>query len=143
MTDLQKKLNPSIPKAGLIFIAGSMWAGVGIMLMSLAGSWWMKYEGNSVVYLFTGLLSALFIHRYGFSKIVLKNLERIKELPQRACLFSFVSWKSYFIIIIMIVLGATLRHSAIKKEYLAILYTGIGGALFLSSLHYFKALKQN
>jgi hypothetical protein len=42
----------------------------------------------------------------------------------------------------MIALGLLLRHSAIPKPYLAILYIGMGLALLLSSLRYFlQALK--
>jgi len=40
------------------------------------------------------------------------------------------------IIGLMITLGIILRNSAIPKQYLAIIYTTIGGAIFLSSFHY-------
>ena len=40
----------------------------------------------------------------------------------------------------MIALGVFLRHSRIPREYLAALYLTIGGALFLSSLHYYVQL---
>ena len=38
----------------------------------------------------------------------------------------------------MIAMGAILRHSPIPKGYLAILYTGIGLALVLSSVRYMR-----
>jgi hypothetical protein len=43
------------------------------------------------------------------------------------------------IIIVMVTMGTSLRHSAIPQQYLAILYTGIGLALILSSLRYIRA----
>lgn len=55
------------------------------------------------------------------------------------CVFSFMPWKSYLIILIMMAMGVTLRHSAIPKHYLAILYTCIGLALILSSMRYMRA----
>jgi hypothetical protein len=38
----------------------------------------------------------------------------------------------------MIVLGSTLRHSSIPKQWLSVIYTGIGLALFLSGVKYFR-----
>jgi hypothetical protein len=85
-----------------------------------------------------GVVLALLVHHFGFLKIVDKNLERILPMHGMRCLFSFIPWKSYFIIAIMITMGATLRHSAIPKQYLAIVYLGIGLALILSSVRYIR-----
>ena len=56
----------------------------------------------------------------------------------KKCLFAFIPWKSYITIGIMITMGILLRHSMIPKKDLAILYIGIGLALFLSSIKYLK-----
>ncbi len=42
----------------------------------------------------------------------------------------------------MITGGVLLRHSAIPKPYLAILYAAIGGGLFLSSFVYYGQLQR-
>ena len=39
-------------------------------------------------------------------------------------------------VIIMVTLGITLRHSAIPKQYLSVLYNGLGIGLFLSGTLY-------
>jgi hypothetical protein len=65
-------------------------------------------------------------------------LKRILPSDDKKCLFSFVSWKSYLIIAVMIAMGTILRRSAIPKQYLAILYIGIGLALILSSVRYMR-----
>jgi len=59
-------------------------------------------------------------------------------MDDKKCVFSFISWKSYLIIAIMIAMGAILRRSAIPKQYLAVLYIGIGLALILSSVRYMR-----
>jgi hypothetical protein len=46
------------------------------------------------------------------------------------------------IIIVMMVLGYTLRHLPIPRVYLAPIYLGIGLGLFLSSLKYYARLKR-
>lgn len=133
------KYKPAVTKTILVFLAGIVWICVGIMLLALAFSWLSK-ASNINMYLFVGagVILALVIHHFGFLKIVDKNLERILPMEEKKCLFSFITWKSYLIIITMVMMGATLRHSAIPKHYLAILYTSIGLALVLSSVRYMR-----
>jgi hypothetical protein len=87
-----------------------------------------------------GFACALAIHHFGFLRIVDKNLARILPMEGKRCIFSFMPWKSYILIVGMSLLGATLRHSALPKPYLAVLYMAIGTALFLSSFRYFRYL---
>jgi hypothetical protein len=140
MTRFTDKLNPAIPRRILYAIAGIMWCCVGIMLVTMAVHWLYNYHGNAWLFAGTGVITALIVHHFGFLKIVNKNLVRIAQLSDKPCAFSFISWKSYLIIIIMVTLGITLRHSSIPKQYLSVIYIGIGLALFLSSIRYFRIL---
>jgi len=119
-------------------IAGIMWWGVGIMLTVMALRWLWDYNGNVLHFFLSGLIAALLIHHFGFLRLADRNLERISRLPDKSCVFSFISWKSYFLIVIMISLGVIIRHSAIPREYLSVVYMGIGLALFLSGIRYFR-----
>jgi len=38
----------------------------------------------------------------------------------------------------MVSMGIALRHSSLPKQYLSILYNGIGLGLFLSGIRYFR-----
>lgn len=138
MNDIKIKFKPAVPKKFLLVIAGAMWCCVGIMLISMAIHWLYIYPGNPWLFVIPGIFIALIIHHFGFLKIVDKNLGRISRLPGKPCVFSFISWKSYLLIIIMVTMGVTLRHSAIQKQYLSVIYMGIGLALFLSSIRYFR-----
>jgi len=140
MTGFIEKLKPAIPMKLLFALAGTMWCCVGLMLTSMAVHWLCNYDGPAWIFAVTGLIAALTIHHFGFLKIVDKNLARINLLSERPCAFSFISWKSYLLIISMITLGITLRHTSIPKQYLSIIYLGIGMALFLSSIRYFRNL---
>lgn len=140
MRGLNDKFKPAVPKKILLFIAGLMWCGVGIMLTSMAVHWLKVYDGSPWYFAVPGIIAALVIHHFGFLKIVDKNLGRIARLPGKPCIFSFISWKSYLIILIMVTLGITLRHSPIQKHWLSIIYLGIGLSLFLSSIRYFRNL---
>ena len=58
----------------------------------------------------------------------------------KRCVFAFMPWKSYILVIIMMATGILLRHSPIPKLYLAVLYAAIGTALILSSIRYLRYL---
>ena len=140
---LKESLKPSVNKNFLIFFAGFLWIAVGIMLNSFACYWLINY-GKSLAFLFVaiGLACSIVIHHYGFLKIVDKNLGRISLMDGKRCAFSFMSWKSYFTVAIMVTMGIMLRHSAIPKQYLSVLYIGIGMALILSSIRYFRNVRR-
>lgn len=140
MSPFREKYKPKVPRKALFLIAGIMWCGVGIMLSSMAYGWLTAYEGHAWIFAALGIIAALIIHHFGFLRIVDRNLGRISKLPDRPCAFSFISWKSYLIILIMVAMGITLRHSSIPKQYLSVIYIGIGLALFLSSIRYFRNL---
>jgi hypothetical protein len=133
------KYKPAVKNTFLIFLAGIVWAGVGIMLLSLAFSW-LSPESVTYRYLYAGagVLLALLVHHFGFLKIVDKNLKRIHHMNGVRCLFAFIPWKSYLMIAVMVIMGGLLRHSMIPKKVLAILYIGIGLALILSSVRYIR-----
>lgn len=130
-----------VPKTVLLFIAGFMWTAVGTMLLILAHTWLTPISNSiSLMYSGIGIGLALLIHHFGFLKIVDKNLKRILSMKEKNSIFSFISWKSYLIILVMIIMGSTLRHSKIPHQYLAIIYIGIGMALILSSIRYMRFL---
>lgn len=134
-----EKFNPAVDKKILVLLAGLMWCGVGVMLISFAVSWLTIYNGpGKLVFYLIGFLAAMPIHHFGFLRIADKNLNRLLPLTEKKCLFSFMSWRSYIIVLIMVSMGIALRHSSIPKQYLSILYNGIGLALFLSGIRYFR-----
>lgn len=131
-------LKPAVPKFILFLISGLMWSGVGFFLNSYAVRWINDdIEVNIIMIIGLGILMALIIHRFGFNKIVLKNSNRISQMNEFPCIFSFMAWKSYLLVFVMISLGLTLRLSSIPRSYLAIIYIAIGCALIISSIKYY------
>ena len=138
-----EKYKPAVTTDMLLLIAGVVWLGTGTLLISMAATWLAKTIGmKTYLFMALGVILAMPIHHFGFLKIVNKNIERILQMQNKRCLFSFVPWKSYMIIVIMIAMGITLRHSTIPKHYLAIIYLGIGLALTLSSIRYIRIFSQ-
>ena len=135
------KIKPAVNKRVLLFLAGFMWLGVGTMLLFLSFSWLNAFRARgSFLFGGIGVIVALVVHHFGFLKIVDKNLGRILPMEGTKCVFSFITWKSYIIVAVMVAMGALLRHSPIPKPYLSILYIGIGMALLLSSVRYLRVL---
>lgn len=120
-----------------------MWSGVGLMLCNLAYGWLLPVAFPPVLWMtLAGVLLASAIFYFGFRKLAKKNIQRITDITgDKPCIFAFQEWTSYPLIVVMIGLGLSLRNLLpIPKPYLAILYIGIGGGLFLSSLCYYKHL---
>jgi fumarate reductase subunit D len=136
-------LTPAVPKRWLLVIAGLMWSAVGLMLCRLAYRWLLGIDTRTGLLLGAlGGVAAVAVYRFGFLKIARKNIDRVCRFSGKRCLFAFQAWKSYLIIALMIALGVLLRHSAIPRHLLAVIYETIGGALFLSSLHYYLGCRK-
>jgi hypothetical protein len=134
-----RKFTPLVDKKILVLLAGLMWCGVGVMLIRFAVSWLATYNWKEQgLYYAIGFLAAMPIHHFGFLKIADRNLNRLLPIAEKKCIFSFMTWKSYLIVLVMVSMGIALRHSSIPKRYLSILYNGIGLALFLSGIRYFR-----
>jgi len=132
---------PAVPKKWLVAIAGLLWSAVGIMLCSLAIRWlWVLKLPRALVFALAGLTIAVAVNYLLFSRIARKNIARIDCYTHKGCVFAFQAWRSYLIILVMIAMGSFLRHSAFPRPYLALLYTSMGGALFLASFRYYAFL---
>ncbi len=131
-------LKPAVSKHWHLVVGGLMWSAVGVMLCRLALHWLAGIGGRHALWLgLLGAAAAVTVYRFGFVKIARRNIARVCAFSEKRCLFAFQAWKSYLIIVVMIALGVFLRHSSMPRYVLALIYETIGGALFLSSLHYY------
>ncbi len=136
------RFKPRASRRTLLLLAGLLWIGVGTMLLALAAGWLGENpESPRLLLVAVGVTAALFVHHFGFLRVVDKNLGRILPMEGARCAFSFLSWKSYLTVLVMMGLGLGLRHSPVPKPYLAALYIAIGLGLVLSSLRYLRVLR--
>ncbi len=139
MHDKLKKFDPAVDKRFLVALSGIMWIGVGTMLCTLAVRWLLQSGARPRIWFgTTGIVLSLIVYNFGFLKLVDRNIERILAKKGKICIFGFQPWKSYLIIAIMISMGTALRHSSLPKQYLAVVYISMGGAMLLSSIRYFR-----
>jgi hypothetical protein len=134
-----QRLKPGVSGRVLLFISGAMWVGVGAMLLVFATTWLHPISWHKALALAAaGAGGGLVIHHFGFLRVVDRNIARIEALGEGACVFAFMAWKSYLLVAVMVTMGIMLRHSAIPKPYLAVLYISIGLGLLLSSVRYLR-----
>ena len=132
---------PAASRRILVLVAGIVWSLVGVALTLVALIWSAAGIRASIPLLVAGLVLGWLVYRYGFSRLVKKNLLRIYEQApgkEKVCIFAFQNMRSYFIIIMMMGFGYVLRHLPIGKIYIAPIYLMIGVALLLSSLGYYS-----
>ena len=117
-----------------------MWSGVGILLNFFASRWIVNFTARETVFsIISGIVLGILIAHFGFIGIANKNIQHISKYPEHVCIFAFQEWKSYFLIIFMMSMGIFMRTSGFFPEILlAPVYIGIGSALFISALLYFR-----
>ena len=136
---------PAVHKRWLFLVLGLLWSGVGVLLNSFAVRWLtqFKHSGVALCVVF-GLISGIIITRFGFQKVIKKNIQRINLLTENVCIFAFQAWESYILVAIMMSMGIFMRTTDfIPRLYLSSLYIGIGIALLISSIIYYYHYFQN
>lgn len=130
---------PAVRRHWLIFAAGIMWLGVGIGLTAAACFWLYRSSWPlNLILAAVSLVLGIIVYSFGFSRIVRKNLFRIGDKPDLVCLFAFQGRRSYFLILVMILMGYTIRHSPVPKDIDAVVYFTMGSALILGGMLYFR-----
>lgn len=132
------KYNPAVKKEYLFLPAGLMWIAVGIMMCTMAVRW-LTTGSHPFPFALAGVTAGALTYSLGFSVQARKNIDRITMLQGKRCFFSFMTLKSYFIVIVMMTMGMVLRHSPVDRSWLSVIYNGIGIGLGLAGLHYFSA----
>jgi hypothetical protein len=126
---------PAASRATHLLAAGSMWTLVGLALFT-AGTIWIVRSGSTwalpvlVLSVFLGWLKARLVLR----RTAERTVRRIEERGDDRCLGGFLSWKSWLLVLCMMLLGRWLRRSSLPILWRGLIYAAIGAALFLASL---------
>ena len=129
-----------VSRRARMVIAGLVWTGVGAMLVSWGFGWLGGVGLGLAVALVAAAIAIGGAAWIGMRTLAAKNIERLESMRERGSIVTFISGKSWLITAFMIVMGSTLRHSAIPKVWLAVPYIAMGLALFLASLSYYRYL---
>ena len=127
------------PRAGervQLFSAAAMWAiGAAILLVRGIGflhdSWFLALLALAVV------LGTVKSHLL-LDRVARKAVARIHGRG-RACYFGFFSWKSWLFVAVMMGGGIFLRRSGLPRDFLAVVYLGVGTALVIADRIFWQA----
>ncbi len=138
-----ESIKPLVARHWLFLLAGIMWTGVGIMLLVRAWVWLATMPISWELVLMTiSAISAFLFYKFMFTNTVNKNIERVCNLPDPVSIFAFNSPKGYILVVFMIGLGITIRHSGLDTRILALVYASMGGALLLASFHFYGQFRR-
>lgn len=140
-SDLVTRWKPSVDRFWLLLLAGVMWSAVGLGLCFIACHWLssLTWPENLLTAL-GGFVCGVLVYAMGFRRIVRHNVARILDKPERVCVFAFQAWRSYALIVVMMLLGWMLRHSRLPLLVLSAVYLAIGTGLALASAHYYDQI---
>ena len=143
--NLLHKLKPGVSRRTLLFIAGVVWviAGYGLFVRAIV----QLLTLNHYLYLdlSIGLAGGIGFYLILFKRISKKHINRIGNIKvEKPCFFSFFSWRSYLMMIVMISGGITLRKlDFIDTEYFYTFYMMMCVPLFISAIRFFIAWYRN
>ncbi|MEI7595274.1 MAG: hypothetical protein WCK02_05955 [Bacteroidota bacterium] len=134
-----KSLTPRIAKRYLLFIAAFMWTFASGMLLFKGITFGLDFQRFLILKTCIGIIGGIAFYVLLFSKISLKYILRIINLNEsKPCIFSFFSFKSYFMMFIMISIGILFRKSGIiSLEYFSVFYIVMGIPLFFSAIKFY------
>ena len=118
----------------LLLLACLVWSAAGFNILCIGLMAYPAYL-TAVNYLLSVLVFAVF-QRFIFGKLVRKHTARITSyLEERHFFLKFFDGKAFVIMAVMMTGGIGLRVSGLAPErFIAVFYTGLGGALLLAGL---------
>lgn len=134
------QLKPTTTRRGLLFMAGVVWAIAGGILAYRGVRFIDEAALHPVVLFLVGATGGALFFAFMFRKISARHIFRILHIThERPCLFSFLSWKSYLMMALMITLGVLLRSAGfIPREELGTAYVMMAVPLLASSVRFFS-----
>ncbi len=140
-THWTERFKPAASMRTQVLLAACLWTLAGSGL-SLAGSAWTlaAVHGVTLAIAFTVALTVGWAKgRLVLSRTARRTLSRIEARGDGRCLGGFLSWGSWLLVLVMIFLGRTLRHSGLPGALLGPLYVAIGIALLTGSTTFWQA----
>lgn len=137
-------LEPAVSRKSMVIGAGLTWLIGAVVLLGRSIELLQNDLNNYLWPIVLGLLFGVFKYKMVFTKVVSRNIKRIRELSphkKKICFFAFQPLQSYFLLMLMIGAGITLRFVGLQQEYLLGIYLAISTALILSSILFLRHAK--
>jgi hypothetical protein len=130
---LKKRLKPGVGRSAHLFAAPFIWTVVGIVLME-RGLGWIGLHLTLrllIIALLVGTAKSLTV----LDRAAKKGLHRIMGFGDSTCIGAVYPWKTWLLVVLMMMLGLALRKLTHPGAIIGAIYFAIGWALLLSSRH--------
>ena len=134
------RFKPGVKRKTHLLLAALLWSVVGVILM-IRAAFWLVHAHLTVLAVPAVVLGSLKSH-FVLDKTAIKSINRILLLEDGTCLGAVYSMKTWLLVMVMMTMGILLRHSALPRPWLGILYATIGWGLFWSSRLGWRAWQQ-
>ena len=136
-----RSIIPHISNRSLLFVASSVWAFAGGMLIFRGVNGLFDFPAYIILKLIIALAGGTAFYLFLFAKISDKYVKRIINLQERKVPFySFFNLRGYIMMTLMITLGIAVRKTGIVPfEYLAVFYITMGMPLLISAFKFLHA----
>ena len=125
-----------------LWLAGTMWSGVGAGLFSVGIYWLFKNgEARGFSLLFIAALLGSGKALLVLDRTTIHCISRIKSRGEDRCFGGFLSPRVWILVIGMMLLGRILRTIGLSKPILGLIYAAVGIGLLFSSRLIWRALK--
>ena len=126
-----RRYKPGASISSHLMLAALIWSVVGCFLMINGFVWISMAERSWLIFLglALGTVKGFFI----LDRVARKNIKRIHAFEQKTCIGSVYSYKTWLLVIMMIVLGRTLRLTVLPGEVVGVIYIAVGWGLMLAS----------
>lgn len=125
------KYKPGASVRTHLLVTAMVWSLVGLMLMVRAGVW--IYKAGVWWILPIAILTGGVKSYYILDRVARRNVERTVGLAEGTCIGAAYSWKTWLLILFMILLGRFIRQAGLSLPLIGFLYLAIGWALLWSS----------
>ena len=125
------RLKPGVSPRTHLFCASALWTLIGLLLL-YRGIVYLAKE-NLLPLVIVGILLGSLKSYLILNKSAAKGVERIKRFGDKTCIGAVYSWRTWLLVVAMMVLGVILRMSPVPVGVIGTICTAIGWSLLYSS----------
>lgn len=137
MTRRFTDLKPGVSQRTHLLCAALLWTIIGIFLTQRGIGYLIQDERLllAVVAVLIGSLKS----RYLLDRSAIRGVERIRQFADNTCIGAVYSWKTWALVVAMMLLGLFVRNSPIPEYIIGTVCVAVGWALIRSSRFGWKA----
>lgn len=134
---------PAASRRTHLLAAAGVWTIVGTGLL-IAGVHWCQSMGfpQALYFLLPGILLGALKGYFVLGRSARRSVLRIESRPDGTCLFGFIGWGGWGLVLVMMGAGFLLRHSPLPRSWLGLIYSAIGIALLVGSRVFWRTYRR-